>query len=259
MTALDNVRIVLVRPRGAANLGAVARAMKNMGLGDLALVRPAAHRGPLARTMAVHAADVLEAARVFESIGDAVADCALVVGTTARGGPYRDAVRSPREVAPEVARRARRQRVALVFGPEDHGLANDDLKSCHRLVRIPSSDAYASLNLAQAVIICAYEIFLAAGTAPADAKEEAAAARLAPAGRVSFAFERLQQAFLAIGFLPADNPDHVMFGLRHLLGRTGLREREVRILLALARQIEWYGKGGWREAERKRAEGKKLK
>jgi len=237
---MRRVRIVLVRPRGGGNVGSVARAMKNMGLGDLVLVRPRARRSLLARAMAVHAADLLEGARVVLTLAEAVADCALVVGTTARRGRYHVGAATPRELAPEIVRRARRQRVALVFGPEDHGLANEDLKHCHRLLTIPTSAAYASLNLAQAVMVCAYEIFVAASKprpAPGDADLQ-----LAPAARVSFLFERLQHAFLRIGFLPPDNPDHIMFALRRLLGRTGMEERELRILLALARQIEWHGK-----------------
>ena len=231
------IRVVLVRPRGGANVGSVARAMKNMGMRDLVLVRPRARRSQLARHMAVHAADVLDGARVVESLDEAVAGCALVVGTTARRGRYHVGARTPREAAGEIARRARRQRVALVFGPEDHGLANDDLKRCHQLVTIPTSGDYASLNLAQAVMVCLYEIFVAQRSPERD--DSGDDRPLAMAQRVTFLFSRLQEAFLRIGFLPPENPDHIMFAVRRLFGRTGLEEREVRILLALARQIEW--------------------
>ena len=100
--SLDNIRIVLVRPRGAANVGAVARAMKNMGLQDLALVQPAALRTFWSKAMAAHADDVLRCVRRFESLSAAVADCGLVVGTTRRGGLYRDAAEPPRSVAPRI-------------------------------------------------------------------------------------------------------------------------------------------------------------
>jgi tRNA/rRNA methyltransferase len=133
--------------------------------------------------------------------------------------------------------------VALVFGPEDHGLANDDLKHCNRLMTIPTSADYTSLNLAQAVMVCVYEIFLAAAPRPRKERHGGEAdLQLAPAKRVAFVFTRLQEAFLRIGFLPPENPDHIMFAVRRLLGRAGLEEREVRILLALARQIEWSGR-----------------
>ncbi len=253
--SLENIRIVLVRPRGAANLGAVARAMKNMGLADLVLVEPGPVGGFASRAWAVHAGDVLEARRTAPSLAEAVRDCAVVVGTTARGGPYRDRARSPREAAPELLRQAVKQRIALVFGPEDHGLSNEDLKQCHQLLAVPTSAAYPSLNLAQAVLICAYEIFLAHG----DGAASPGPTELAEAERVQFLFARLEQALLDIGFLHGENPDHIMFSLRRLLGRAGMEEAEVRILLGVARQIEWFAAGGWREAERRRAAGERLK
>lgn len=257
MDPLSNVRIVLVRPRGAANVGAVARALKNTGLGDLVLVRPRTRLGAQARAMAVHAVDVLERARSVDSLPEAVADCGLVVGTTARPGFYRTGARPPRSLSAEIVHCARRQAVALVFGPEDKGLSSEDLEHCQRLIRIPTAADYASLNLAQAVLLCAHEIFLAASepVEPAVAPDF----HRAPAARAEQAYERLQAALLRIGFLPEDNPGHVMRGLRRLFGRAGLEEREVRILLGLARQIEWYAAGGWREAESRRAAGRKLK
>jgi len=241
---LETVRIVLVRPRGAANVGAVARAMKNMGLRDLVLVQPAPMGSFWSRAMAAHADDVLRGMRRTESLHDAVGDCGLVVGTTCRGGLYRVAAESPRAAAPRIVAAAHANRVALVFGPEDHGLSNVDLKACHQLVTIPTAADYASLNLAQAVLVCCYEIFLAS-QAQATARPV-----LAPADRVAFMFQRLQDAFLSIGFLLADNPDHIMFALRRMLGRAELEERDVRIWLALARQIEWFGRGGWQRMAR---------
>ena len=247
---LRNVRIVLVRPRGAANVGAVARVMKNMGLRDLVLVRPAARQTFWSRAMAVHADDVLRAARRVDSLQEGVADCGLVVGTSCRNGLYRAAAEPPRLVAPRIVAAAVSNRVALVFGPEDHGLSNVDLRACQQLIAIPASPDYPSLNLAQAVTVCCYELFNAA-------QEGAAAAPpLAPAERVELMFERLRAAFLAVGFLHEDNPDHILQALRRMLGRAQLEERDVRILLALGRQIEWFGRGGWRTmaARRPRSE-----
>jgi tRNA/rRNA methyltransferase len=238
--SLANIRIVLVRPRGAANVGAVARAMKNMGLDDLVLVRPTLVHAFWSKAMAVHADDVLQRVRRYDSLSEAVADCGLVVGTTARGGLYRAAAEPPRAVAPRMVAAAAANRVALVFGPEDHGLSNDDLKTCHQLITIPTAADYASLNLAQAVMVCCYELCTAAQR---DQPDEPLV--LATAERVEQTFQRLQSAFLKIGFLHADNPDHIMFALRRMLGRAELEERDVRILLALARQIEWYGGVGW--------------
>jgi tRNA/rRNA methyltransferase len=241
--ALAGIRIVLVRPKGAANIGAVARAMKNMGLTDLALVRPARgwKRGAV---MAVHARDVLDRARVADSIADAVADCHLVVGTTCRGGPYRAQAESPEALAPFLLARAAAGRVAILFGPEDHGLANEDLKPCQRLLTIDTSDEYASLNLAQAVLLCCYELRRSAraGVQATSTGQEPGATAAAPAAAVELLFERLQHALLRIGFLNRQNPDHIMFAIRRLLGRAELDEAEVKILLGLARQIEWYAR-----------------
>jgi tRNA/rRNA methyltransferase len=243
---LRNIRIVLVRPRGGANVGAVARAMKNMGLHDLVLVRPAIVRTFWSKTMAVHAEDVLNRARRCDSLAEAVADCGLVVGTTCRNGLYREAAEPPRDVAIRMVTVARSNPVALVFGPEDHGLSNDDLKLCQQLISIPTDSGYASLNLAQAVMVCCYELFLAAQ------KTVSTAQVLATAERVEFMFQRLQAAFLSIGFLHADNPDHIMFAFRRFLGRAQMEERDVSILLGLARQIEWFGRGGWQTMAAKR-------
>jgi len=267
--SLENIRVVLVRPQGVANVGAVARAIKNMGLQELVVVRPAAavraalstaatgirqRRAALpaesqapawAHALAVHADDVLRQARSCTSLAEAVADCGLVVGTTCRDGIYRAAAEPPRRLAPRLLAAAQHNRVALVFGPEDHGLSNTDLKACQQLICIPSAPAYPSLNLAQAVMVCCYELFLADG----GGAEEVPV--LAAAERVTLMLDRLQAALLAIGFLNADNPDHIMFALRRVLGRAQLDDRDVRIFLGLARQIEWYGNDGWKVAATK--------
>ncbi|HEV8716402.1 MAG TPA: RNA methyltransferase [Candidatus Binatia bacterium] len=239
--SLTNLRIVLVRPRYSGNIGAVARAMRNMGMNDLALVNPPQLCRNTADTMAVHARDVLDTMQVHSSLRAAVAECGLVVGTTCRPGLYRDGAQTPRALAPHILAAAEANRVALVFGPEDSGLSNDDLRLCHRLVTIPTDPAYSSLNVAQAALLCCYEMFVAAqegASAPPRA--------LAIAERQELMYEKLKGALLKIGFLHGDNPDHIMFALRRILGRAGLEDRDVRILLGMARQIEWYASGGWR-------------
>ncbi|GIW56702.1 MAG: tRNA (cytidine/uridine-2'-O-)-methyltransferase TrmJ [Nitrospiraceae bacterium] len=245
---LETIRIVLVRPAGAANVGAVARAMKNMGLRDLVVVRPRFRGRFWMRAMAVHAHDILERMRVVSELEEAVGDCGLVIGTSCRSGLYRAPTGTARELAPEIVGAAQTNTVAIVFGPEDHGLSNEDLKVCHRLVTIPASPAYPSLNLAQAVMIVCYEVFVAAQQGlvlPVP--------RLARAEDVEFMFQRLREALLRIGYAHAQNPDHILFAFRRFLGRAGLEERDVKILLGLARQIEWYGDGGWRVIEEKQS------
>src|SRR5262249_16111671 len=144
------------------NIGAVARAMRNMGVRNLALVNPSRLCREQADMMAVHARDVLDGMQVYSSLQAAVADCGLVVGTTCRPGLYRDGAVNPLALASHLLASAVTNRVALIFGPEDSGLTNEDLRACHRLMAIPTDPAYASLNVAQAVLLCCYEVFLAA-------------------------------------------------------------------------------------------------
>jgi len=237
---LPNVRIVLVRPRGSANVGAAARAMKNMGVGELTLVQPAVRRYAAAEAMAVHARDLVRRARVAASLADAVADCSLVVGTTCRGGGYRRGAEAAESLAPTILAATTQRPVAILFGPEDHGLTNDDLRHCQRLITLDTSQYYASLNLAQAVLLVCYELRRAArGLRP-----PAHAVQPAPAAAVQRMYEHLQGALLRIGFLHPQNPEHLMFALRRMFGRGGLQDHEVRILHGIARQIEWWALHG---------------
>ena len=251
---LKNIRVVLVGARGSGNIGSAARAMKNMGLKDLAVVGRGRTKSFWARAMAVHGGDILREARRSGTLGEAIADCGLVVGTTCRGGLYRSHSLSPREIAPEIVAAARFQKVALVFGPEDHGLSNHDLRHCQRLITIPADPGYPSLNMAQAVMICLYEIFLAAR----EDTPRVAIAR-ASAESVERLFDRARRVLLKIGFLDPENPEHVLLALGRVLGRAGLEERDVRILLGLFRQMEWYTAEGWRVAVEKERKGLKLR
>jgi len=239
-----NLRIVLVRPQYSGNIGAVARAMRNFAVRDLALVNPAPVHRAQADMMAVHARDVLDHMQIHTSVEAAIADCGLVIGTTCREGLYRENAVTPRTLAPHILATANTNRVALVFGCEDSGLANDELRYCHRLMRIPTNATYASLNVAQAVLLCCYEVFLATQEDRAETLQP-----LAVAERQELMYEKLKHALLKVGFLHKDNPEHIMFAFRRILGRAGLEERDVRILLGMARQIEWYATSGWRFAD----------
>ena len=228
--------------------------MKNMGLSDLAIVGGGRTESFWARAMAVHAKDILKDASRFDTVREAVADCSLVVGTTCRGGLYRDHSRTPRTTAPEIVAAARSGKCALVFGPEDHGLDNDDLRYCQLLITIPTDDAYPSLNLAQAVTICLYEIFLAA-------QREVPAEKIlrAPAEDVERLFDRMKPSLLEIGYLDPQNPEHILFAFRRIFGRAGLEDVDVRILTGMFRQIQWYAAEGWKVAEEKKNRGKKIR
>ncbi len=251
---LANVRIVLVRPRGSGNIGSIARAMKNMGARELAIVGPARTGSFWARAMATHGRDILEEAKIYATIREAIADCGLVVGTTCRGGLYRRHRQTLREVAPKIAEAARTGKVALIFGPEDHGLSNRDLQHCQLLLTIPAHPEYQSLNVAQAAVICLYEIYLAT-VAPA----EHAHMERARADQIERLFDRMRTSLLRIGFLDSENPEHMLLAFRRILGRADLEEKDVRILTGLFRQIEWFAEKGWKVVQEKERKGLKIR
>ncbi|MFL5262025.1 MAG: RNA methyltransferase [Anaeromyxobacteraceae bacterium] len=223
-----SVRIVLVRPRNPENLGAVARAMKNFGLADWAVVALGTHDFATARRVAVHAEDLLDRPRLCATLDEAVADCAWVVGTSSRR------VRGKRRLTPdEVAEGARERggRTALVFGEERSGLDNEAVERCHDLSVIPTDAAQPSLNLAQAVIVYAYALRRALA-APASPAPRPVAATDAELVRVE---EALRAALRGGGFL-AGPERHAVKDLAATLRRARLSRREARLwLAALAR------------------------
>lgn len=213
-------------------MAAACRGMKNMGLGRLLLVDPPRELDhPEARALAYGAWDVLDGAARVASLAEAVAGSTLVVGLSARAGP---GAWTPRQLASEGAAAAGGGRVSLVFGPEATGLRNDELALCHRLVRIPSHAAQPSLNLAQAVLLVAYEVRLSA-----ELEAVPDAAPRASAGELEAALAALREALLAVGYLNPDNPDALLAELRTLLARAGPTPREISLLRGLARQVLW--------------------
>ena len=251
---LANIRIVLVRPRGSGNIGSIARAMKNMGQTELAIVGKARTQSFWARAMAVHGRYILENAKCYDTLRDAIGDCVLVVGTTCRSGLYRRHSQAPREIARDIVAAARNGKIALIFGPEDHGLSNKDLEHCQLLMTIPTHPDYQSLNVAQAAIICLYELYLAA-LIPA----QSSAIQRAPAEDVERLFDRMRAVLLKIGFLDAENPEHMLLAFRRILGRAGLEDKDVRIFTGLFRQMEWYIDQGWKVIEEKERRGIKIR
>lgn len=236
MNPLDNIRIVLVNPLYGGNAGSVCRAMMNMGLSDLALVAPRNLDEQEARTMAYRAVDLWERRRVFDTLAEAVADCGLIAGTTAREGLYRSHSKTPREWAPFLLEGAERNRVAVVFGPEDRGLTNEDLALCTQVIQIPSTEAYLSLNLAQAVMVCCYELYVASGRF--EARQEKSP--LASTDVRERMFGLWREMLLAAGFMEPEKADHMMLGIRRIFARSPLTEIDVNILMGIARQVMWY-------------------
>ena len=235
---LTNIRIVLVSPIYGGNVGSVCRAMANMGLSDLAIAAPREFNMREARSMACAAGALFEGRKQFPTLAGAVADCGLVMGATARLGLYRAHSHSPREIAPRVLEASQLARVALVFGPEDNGLSNEDLALCTQIIQIPSSEGYSSLNLSHAVMVCCYEIFAAAATfVPSQEKSPEA-----PSAMRERMFALWREALLQVGFMKEDKAMHMMFGLRRILSRGLLTEDDVRIMIGIARQTLWMAK-----------------
>ncbi len=236
VNVLDNGRIVLTGTLYHGNLGAVCRAMANMGLSDLILAEPELCDDPAdAVKMAVHAGDILQAHREVPSLAAAVADCAFVVGTTARGGLYRQHVKTPRELAPELLRLAGNGRVALVFGREDKGLSNEEIGICTHLIKIPVHSHYTSLNLAQAVLLCGYELYNALGCyEPPTEKSLPAVA----AYKLKL-MEMWRAMLLLIGFMPDEKADHIMQGMQRIFSRGVYSDDDVALMMGVARQSEW--------------------
>src|SRR5690349_16344896 len=212
---LSNVRVILVRPRGSGNIGSVARAMTNLGVGELAIGGRARTRSFWARAMAVHGREILSAAKSYATIREAIAECRLVVGTTCRSGLYRKHSQTPRQLAPQIVAAAQTGKVALLFGPEDHGLSNKDLEHCQLLLTIPTHADYPSLNVAQAAVICLYELYLAS---PTD--RENAEIKRADAEQIERLFDIMRNSLLKIGFLDSENPEHMLRSEERRVGKS---------------------------------------
>jgi len=257
MASRDRFAFVLFRPQSAGNVGAAARALKNMGFDDLRLVEPGSLNNREAAAMAVHADDVLARATTYPDLAAALKDCSVAAGTASGRGGYRSRARPLRAAAAELDAIAATNRVAIVFGREDRGLTNRELKLCNRLITIPTAAEYPSLNLAQAVIIVAYELMMAAGKS--TAAEAACAPQFVATASSDAMLARMAEALVSIGFISADNPDHIMFAIREIFGRSGLTAREVEILNGMARQMRWAAEGGYRTLGEKRRAGKKLR
>jgi tRNA/rRNA methyltransferase len=239
--ALHHCRVVLVETLYPGNLGATVRVMRNFGLEDLVLVAPVANPADRrARRMSTRGEAILESARVVSDLSEAVADCALVAGTSARcGGLFRkQPVGPPRAILPYLVEVLQAGHpAALVFGTEPSGLANDIITRCHHVIRIPTDPAYPSLNLAQAVAICLHELHEAwLAQQPAPSLQDSPATFEAQ----EQLYRQLRDALEKIHFLYGDKADALMHGIRHLLGKARLSEMEVKLLLGLARQIRWY-------------------
>ena len=226
---LERTLVVLVETSHPGNIGAAARAMKTMGLRQLALVRPRAFPSAEATARASGADDLLMQARVVDSLAEAVSDCGVVIGTTARPRYLEWPIMAPREAATWAAGTAAAGRIALVFGREQTGLTNEELTACHQAIRIPTSGEFSSLNLAQAVQICAYEWRLAAlsDAAPVVLPSED---RFATAAELAGLVEHAKATMALVDYFDPARPKRLPDRLARLAGGLQLRHSEVQIL-----------------------------
>jgi tRNA (cytidine32/uridine32-2'-O)-methyltransferase len=229
----DLVRIVLIDPSHPGNIGSVARAMKNMALADLVLVRPRSFPHAEAIALAAGADDILAGARIVDSVAEAIADCAFIAGTTSRPRSYSWEFTTPRDVAGRIVALPQGNRAALLFGSERYGLGTEDLNYCNVLVRIPANPEYCSLNLAMSVQLIAYEIFMAREQPQSHTQLEMA---LAPSGDVEHFYAHLHEVLNEIDF--EDRTGHLMERLRRLFNRAQLDRNELNILRGILSAVQ---------------------
>jgi tRNA/rRNA methyltransferase len=248
---LDHIAIMLVEAQIPENIGAVARAMRNMGLSRLILVDP--KNCDLTRVVKMStgsALDIVEEMEVYDDMEEALEPFQFVAGTTARTGSLRPTMSQPRNLAQDLIAISQRNLVAILFGPEDRGLTNAHLRFCDTIVTIPTA-RFSSLNLAQAVMIVCYEIFLAARESPTEATP-----RLANRFELEGMYAHLKDVLLRIGFIDRQNPEHWMLNIRRFFSRVPLRARETRIIRGVCRQIDWYAGQSAREGNESVPNGK---
>jgi len=252
----NNIRIVLVNTSHPGNIGATARAMKNMGLRDLHLVAPHDFPSGVAIGRAVSATDILDNAVVTERLEDSIADCGIVIGASARARSIPWPLLSPPECAQQVADSSAHNKVALVFGREDSGLTNEELQLCHFHVNIPADDEYSSLNLAAAVMVISYEVRMALlarqeaphrprktgggqGTAAdASVEEDDWDVPRATAGQLENFYQHFEQVMVDLNFHDRENPRMLMMRMRRLFGRIIPDQMEISILRGFLAHVD---------------------
>ena len=233
----NHVTVVLHRPQFPENIGAAARAMCNMGLLNLRVVAPRNYDFSRVERLATHAAaDVVNRITIYDDIETALADMNYVVGTTARTGHRRQAILPPAQMAEKIIPIAETNQVGLLFGPEDRGLTNADIRYCHLLVNIPTS-AFSSINLAHSVMILSYEIYKATIPEPRESFP-----KLAQRRDLEAMYAQLQDILIRIHYIQPVNPAHWMDRFRRFFSRLPLRTHEVTIIRGICRQIEWYAR-----------------
>lgn len=233
----ENIAIVLHRPQIPENIGAAARAMRNMGLRRLIVVAPENFDMARVRMMATQGGlEIVEAMERQDDLPTALGPFNFVACTTARLGGQRQTIISPADLAQQLIPVSQENRIAVVFGPEDRGLSNEDIRYSHYLVNIPTAE-FSSLNLAQAVIVVCYELF------KAQRREKTPfVPRLANRFELDAMYAQLADVLVRISYINPENPEYWINNLRRFFNRYPLRAKEVAIIRGICRQIDWYGK-----------------
>lgn len=239
----SNIRIVLVNTTHPGNIGGTARAMKNMGLSRLYLVAPKDYPSDKAVWRSAGATDVLDNAVIVDSLGEAIAGCSLVVGTSARERRIPWPLLDPRECGESVWSEAGHHEVAIVFGREDRGLTNEELHKCNYHVHIPANEEYSSLNLATAVQVICYEVrmaFLKASEGGNTLPNHVWDMPPADATALDNYYQHLEQTLIELGFLDPENPKQTMTRLRRMYNRVRMDQMELNILRGVLTAMQNY-------------------
>jgi TrmH family RNA methyltransferase len=236
----DRIVVVLNRTQDVVNIATSLRAMMNMGLTRLRLVAPDDFNAYRIAGIAHGSEPLIERIEFFDSLDDAVADAALVIGTTARRRAATYLWSYPRDAAPELlaSDATARRPIAIVFGREDTGLLNEELDRCDRLLVVPTSPLNSSLNLSQAVLLIGYELHLAASDAPAELPRAKRKAEPSTALERKALFEQIDAALVALDFYKGKNPEAIMRTVRAILRRAGVNGREAALLRAMGIEVQ---------------------
>jgi TrmH family RNA methyltransferase len=229
----NNISFILVEPGEPGNIGASARALKNMGFSRLELVNPPRFLTDEARSMACGGKDVLEQAAVYSSFDRAIADKQLIVGTTRRYGSKRGLFLPFKESAKRIVKAAQKNKTAVLFGREQNGLYNHEIEECGFLIKIPADPSFPSLNLSQSVMLVAFEL--------SQQTSQAEPPQLVENKKIQKLYGRIQSALLLLGYMPKGDKDLeavIMRNIKHLIGRAGLTEWELGMILGICTQIE---------------------
>jgi len=234
---IKNFSVILFEPQYPENIGAAARACKNMGVPNLISVRPLNPDKERMLKMATHeSAELIEAMPVFDSLEDAIKDINYIVGTTARTGRQRGPYYTPREIAANLVTISQNNKIGILFGSERTGLTNHELRLCQDIIHIPTAE-FTSINLAQSVMIICYEILMA------HSRIEYPFPRLATSVEKEGMFEHIEELLIKIDFILPENPEHWMRSIRQFFGKLDIKAKEIKLIRGFCRQLLWAIEG----------------